>query len=89
MQMMMNEDIGRYSVRSGLLQNPGIPLNLVFPKIKLFCKIEFNIPQNRGIPQNRVSPQNRGIPQNQLIAQSRDITHFLYFACIPQSAISP
>ena len=28
----------RYSVRSGLPQNPGIPLNLFLPKIKLFQK---------------------------------------------------
>ena len=45
------------------------------------------IPQNRVIPQNEVIPQNRGVPQNQVIPQSPDIMHFLYSACVPQSAV--
>ena len=73
MQMTMNEDIGRYSVRSGLLQNPAEP----------------GLPQNHVMPQNRIISENRGIPQNQIIPQSQDITQFLYFASVPQSAVSP
>ena len=39
MEVMMNVDIRRYSIRSGLPQTPVIPLDLVFRKIKLFQKI--------------------------------------------------
>ena len=31
MHVVMNDDLGRYSVRSGLLQNCGIPLKQVIP----------------------------------------------------------
>ena len=32
MQVMMNDDLERYSVRSGLPQNRGLPLNQVIPQ---------------------------------------------------------
>ena len=51
----------RLAVENISKTDAGIPLNLVFPKIKLFRKIEFNIPQNRGIPQNQVIPQSPDI----------------------------
>ena len=43
---MMNDDIGRYSVRSGLLQNPSIPQNQVIPHFLY----------STYIPQSPVSP---------------------------------